>query len=665
MPKLIKSGWKVAKPEGTSKVSTPEEKELDLVLRSFMYSRQFYSAKFEEFKRFKRLYDQIPDQKETFRSNLFIPMVYPIVSTIQPRMVANLPKFKYQPREKSDSKLVKQMDVLTDYQLDRMEFFKKLKMWVKDTLMYGTGIVKVFWRNEANQSNREVVNPYNDPDCSLVDLLDFYPDPKAVDIDSGDFLIHRTVTSLQFLKRAKDTDGKPLYENLDQVKDGWADDTSNQSSINTRDMTVGEVGAGTQLGSPYRQSISKQVEILEYWGVNPNEEYEEYVITVANRNTVIRSERNPFKGKRPFVKMHIDPENHAFHGKGVIGPIEHLQLELNDIRNQRMDNVNLIINRMFFVLRSANVDKQDLVSRPGGYIEMDLPGGVTPMVVPDVTQSSYQEESLVKQDAQSATGVSDIIQGQLRSADESVPGTALNKTATGAAIAVQQAGSRFKYYLQNIEDALKDFGEKLYQYNQQFLDEEKFVRVTAPNDYQAVKKRTLVDKVRGLIGLQEKQEEQYEFVRISPDDIRNLKLDIAVEAGSTQPIEELERQKKAMALFQMLSQLPVVTPDTYLVLAQRLLEAFDVKDQEQLLRTLAAPQGAGPKTSVSVSLKGDLNPYQAAEIAKQAGASEQSTDPELVSALDSQERVDELTKTAIKDAGKFNAGAGGAPQGTA
>ena len=32
---------------------------------------------------------------------------------------------------------------------------------------------------------------------------------------------------------------------------------------------------------------------------------------------------------------------------GEIEPIEYLQYELNDTRNQRMDNVNLIINRMW------------------------------------------------------------------------------------------------------------------------------------------------------------------------------------------------------------------------------------------------------------------------------------------------------------------------------
>src|SRR3990167_2622128 len=123
-------------------------------------------------------------------------------------MVANLPKFRYEPREESDNQAIEQMSRLVDYQLDRMVFFKKLKMWAKDTLIFGTGIVKVCWFRDDDKE-------YNDPQLESVDLLDFFPDPKATEMDSGDFVIHRTVVSKSFLKSQKGPDGKELYKNLD------------------------------------------------------------------------------------------------------------------------------------------------------------------------------------------------------------------------------------------------------------------------------------------------------------------------------------------------------------------------------------------------------------------------------------------------------------------
>ena len=651
MAKVIKKGWTVPSKGKEVKKQSPDERDLDLVLNSFNYSRSFFSSRYEAFRKWLALYHQVITEPHKFKSNLFIPLVYPIVSTILPRMVANLPKFRYEPREESDNQAVEQMSRLVDYQLDRMDFFKKLKMWVKDTLICGTGIAKVFWyRNDDKE--------YNDPQLELVDLMDFFPDPKATDIDSGDFVIHRTVVAKSFLKGQKSPDGKELYRNLEQLDESFnAIDSSSQFTFSNKSMTVGEIDAQRSLGSPYRQSVSSQIELLEYWGVNPNEDDKEWIFTIANRKVLIRNQKNPFKGRRPFIKMHVDPINHEFYGKGVIEPIEHLQLELNDIRNQRMDNVNLILNRMWQVVRGANVDEVELVSRPGAVIFSDVPNGVTPIITQDVTQSAYQEEALVKQDANNAVGVSDIIQGQLRSADESVPGQVLNKTATGASIAVQQAGSRFKYYLQNIEDALRELGLILYEYNQQFLDEEKIIRIEAPNDFQRITKMGLVDKIKSKIGLKPQEAQKFEFKRINPEDIRNLKLDVKVEAGSTQPIEDTLKQQKVLNLIQVMSQFPITTPETFIELADRTLDAYEVPNKEKILKTLQVPQNKGPETRVNVSLKGDLNPFQAAEIAKTGtGASDQSSDPALVAQLKTNEETNELTKELIKDKGKYGQG---------
>ena len=441
---IIHKGFDIkAQAEKIVKKKHTEEDELKLVLDSFAYSQSYFSNKHTQFKEYNDLYRQVPSAPKKFRANLIIPLIYPIISTILPRMVSNLPKFRYEPREESDSKAIDQMSKLVDYQLDRMNFFKKLKMWVKDTLIFGTGLVKIYWKRYDEEE-------YNDPDLELVDILDFFPDPKSVDIDSGDFSIHRTIIGLAGLKKLKKPDGNDLYKNLNQLVDTPSNEVQSRSVGGTiKSGTVGDIDNQQNLGTPFRGSPSKQVELLEFWGINPNEDDKEWVVTVANRNTIIRSEENPFKGRRPFIKMHIDPVNHEFMGIGAIEPIKHLQYELNDTRNQRIDNINLILNKMFIILRGGNVDKQDLISRPGGIMEEDVPGAIRILDTPDVTSSAYQEEAIIKQDAQNTVGVTDIIQGQLRSASETVQGTQLNQTARGAQIAVEQAGSRFKYYLQN------------------------------------------------------------------------------------------------------------------------------------------------------------------------------------------------------------------------
>ena len=615
-----------------------EKKQTDIVLNAYNYSRNFFVSKFKRFQDWNGLYNFHTTAKNPFRSNLFIPLIYQMIATILPRMVANNPKFRYEPREESDSGNVKKMSTLVDYQLDRMDFIRKLKMWVKDTLFYGRGIVRCYWRVDEKDK-------YNDPDIDVVDIQDFYPDPKAADIQDGDFMIYRTVDGLHNLKRAKKPDGTPLYKNLEKLEESYNVQQTLQTTSATRSSTVGEVGNSPNISSPYLQSSTKQIESLEYWGVNTEDEENEWVIVLSNRNVVIRAEKNPYKNRRPFIKMHIDPDNHSFEGKGIIEPIEHLQLELNDIRNQRMDNINLILNKLFVVLKDAGVNESELVSRPGGVIWEAIPNGVRILETPDVTQSSYQEESLVKQDAQNTVGVSDIIQGQMTSANESIPGTALNKTATGASIAVQQAGSRFRYYLQNMEDALREFGLVLYEYNQMFLSEEKIIRVEAPNEFSKVQKQGLISKIKGVLGFPAQELQKWQFERINPDEIRELKLDVKVEAGSTQPIDDMQRQQKAQSLMAMIASLPIATPETFTVLAEQIMDAYQIPDKAKIMQTFQIPKPQQAQPNVSVSLRGDLNPMQVGDIAVQAGASKESTNPALAADLMAQEQLQNANNT--------------------
>lgn len=600
-----------------------------------------------KFRTWLRLFFRIPDTRPPFRSNLFVPLVYPLVMTILPRLISNKPTFRFEPREESDQEAVEQMKMLVDYQLERTDFLKKLKMWVKDTLMFGTGLAKVYWKRDDEED-------INDPEIEVVDCFDFFPDPKATQIDGGDFMIHRTIMPVTALKNALGPDGKSLYKGLDEIKDSTNEENTNKIFLtNDRSMTIGDIDARLVLGTPYRQSMTKQIEILEYWGIYGKDD-NEYVLTVANRNKVIRAEKNPYGNtakNRPFVKMCIDPNNFLFHGTGLIDPLEHLQIALNDTRNQRMDNVNLILNKLFVVLKDADVNEQELVSRPGGVIYEGTPGGVRILETPDITASAYQEEAILQQNAQETVGVSDIIQGQVQDANSAkVEGQVINKTARGAQIAVEQAGSRFKYYMQNVEDGLIDLGKKLYLMNQEFMTDEKIVRIEAPNDYQTIQKQGLLDKIKTKLGIQQPQN-KFQWKKIRPDTIKNLSLDVRVESGSTQPIEESLKQQKVTSLLSLFAQLPVTTPETWIELATEVLNAYQIPNKDRILKTLQANQG-GPKASVSVNLKGDLNPFQAADIAKTVGASSESTDPQVVATMEAKKQHDQIAQELVKHGAK-------------
>ena len=122
---------------------------------------------------------------------------------------------------------------------------------------------------------------------------------------------------------------------------------------------------------------------------------------------------NPYwrHGKKPFVTTCYEPLPGEIYGMSAVQVIEHLQHELNTQRNQRLDNVSLILNRMWKVRRSADIQEQELVSRPHGIIHVDNPDDVTEFVMQNVASSSYQDEMLTKTDMENAIGTPAVVRG--------------------------------------------------------------------------------------------------------------------------------------------------------------------------------------------------------------------------------------------------------------
>jgi hypothetical protein len=83
-----------------------------------------------------------------------------------------------------------------------------------------------------------------------------------------------------------------------------------------------------------------------------------------------------------------------------------MQAELNDVTNQRMDNVKLALNKRYILKRGAQIDTTALMrSVPGGGVVAGNPDtDVRVLDYPDVTGSSYQEQDRLSQELDELTG---------------------------------------------------------------------------------------------------------------------------------------------------------------------------------------------------------------------------------------------------------------------
>lgn len=122
------------------------------------------------------------------------------------------------------------------------------------------------------------------------------------------------------------------------------------------------------------------------------------------------------KGKRDYVLGKLEIETDRPYPSSVVDLSSNMQRALNDLKNQRYDNVRQVLNRRYLYRQGNQVDVRALMRNiPGGLVGVSAPGPlsshVEPLPVQDVTSSSYQEEdriSLAMDDLSGSTSGSTV-----------------------------------------------------------------------------------------------------------------------------------------------------------------------------------------------------------------------------------------------------------------
>jgi len=102
-------------------------------------------------------------------------------------------------------------------------------------------------------------------------------------------------------------------------------------------------------------------------------------------------------GERPFTLGVSNIETHKSYPAGDNELASPLQLEINDVANQRMDNVKLALNKRYYIRRGGQVDLDALIRNvPGGGVMVNDPEkDIKTVDTRDVTASSYREQEML------------------------------------------------------------------------------------------------------------------------------------------------------------------------------------------------------------------------------------------------------------------------------
>lgn len=147
-------------------------------------------------------------------------------------------------------------------------------------------------------------------------------------------------------------------------------------------------------------------------------------------------------GRERYAVGFSSIEAHRSHPAGTIEINRPLTEMINDVTNQRLDNVKLVLNKRYAIRRGSKIDLGALMRNvPGGGVMMDdVNADYKIMDTPDVTQSSYMEQDRLAVEADELLGTFSQASVQSnRSLNETVGG--MNLMASGAN-QVQELGLR-------------------------------------------------------------------------------------------------------------------------------------------------------------------------------------------------------------------------------
>lgn len=431
--------------------------------------------------------------KTPTRAKIFIPVCFQIIEAAVPKLISflsgNDSQFDVKPEDIKEQQIADNIKKLLQDQLKKAQFDPKYTWFVKQLCMYGTSYFFVDWKvrqewvweNTPKTSVKTDENGLNvptteyemkkvykvverRPELTWLDVLDVYPaqDYATVEDQPGVF-IRRFMNKDDFAGKCQGDN--PYFANLDKVQ---ATGTSQryQETRQWRKTARGEISTVQ----------SSQIELIEYWGPwdldgsgNPCE----CQIVIANRTVVVRAVPNPYyHQQRPLVKVCFTDVPGEWFGIGLIEPVISLQNELNTVRRQRLDNINLCINRMWKVLSTADVDIDKLTSAPGGVILTDNMEAIESIAPQDVTQSAFADAEKIVQDMYNVT-----IPQNLTGSIDDLKGTGSGSVGFNALqTSISQALEKFATAAKNIqEDGVKRILELFYQLDLQYLNSTEFL----------------------------------------------------------------------------------------------------------------------------------------------------------------------------------------------
>ena len=552
-------------------------------------------------------------QKEIqkWQSNVFVPYIHGVVETLVPRILDARPEFSVEGRSIDDQVKTEKQQQLMDWNWEIAEGDKVSEDLVRSSLIYGTGYLQVSWKKDVRvnkfldtkdiaskkykYTTREKV-VYDAPYFESIDNYSLWYDWHNITRKSKQYWFKRLVlTEPEIRRRYPMADKNRLAMAFSTTGGDLNDYATIRNLVKTNHAYIIKGlapvasfrGIGDDRYNIYGDQRLRMYEVFEW--LRPFDDA--YSVMVGGAYVpILKDAVIPFPydfKETPFIDVPYLKLPGEFEGWGLPMLLENPQLMLNMIKNQRLDAATLGIHKMWIVNPLANINKEELVTRPFGIIYSIDPNGVKPVEFSDIKQSAYQEENLLKEDMRYASGVDDSSMGTGGSAGSATEVRHLRESTL----------ERVRLFVNHMGDAYADVMRYWMDMQRQFFTKSMFIRITGKDGETA-------------------------FPLIEKDDLEG-KYDYRATVIPSIAGQKDVQKKQDMDLFQLLVNMPFIDPKK---LTAKVISPFGwtldnlVADEQPTADTAGAAGAVGPDGQPLPSPEGAIPPAGAGMAPEGPGA---------------------------------------------
>lgn len=410
-----------------------------------------------------------------------------IIETLVANIAGGAPKFHFTKTNEEQTDDTDVLNGLLDFYMIYNQMGLKNQEWVRDMLLYGTGIIHVSWQDGK-------------PRIENIPLRDFFVDPTSTGmvqtINPARYAGYVYLADAEVLKGEKIYDDEkkawvPRYTNLDTIgykKDNAAGADGGQGDNASMDKAFKDMFHGSTLGE---KAVEKQIHVIRLYDLKTGRVYEignrkafiyneptwcqreemEEDVEVEVDEEIVTTQRklDEIKPFLPFAVLRDYVDTSQFFGEGEMSVLMEDNELLNDFEAMDIDN-NAYQNTPMYWVDPQFADLIPEIETISGAVYPIPRNAMGAIERPQLSADLDAKKQRITERMRRATA-----------ADEAVQGVSQQKgrtTATEIQSQLNQANTRFSTKISNLEsEGYAQLGLIIFKFIQIFVTQKTAVRI--------------------------------------------------------------------------------------------------------------------------------------------------------------------------------------------